>query len=1199
MLYWFHSSRKTDLFFEPTAASDRERAIVIHKVNVLLALGEILPTLVPLVMKAKGAIIVADQNQQLVLHQAHVHLLLEQMPAIAWTTGDDLRVTSVAGREAVARGMTTDRILGRSLIDIVNEHAGLEGVLAAHYHALEGQRATYDANVEGRAFHGVVEPLCNDAGQIIGCVGLGLDVTRRRRIEDAFGGELDATRRELEALAERSSALLPEHRSLVEEVLKSSFAAVETLQEATEAMRRQNEGLAVAHNDLEASRRRYQDLFESAPDGYLVTDPAGVLHRANRAAVELLGVREETLRDKPLVVYVAEEDRDEFRRRLDRVRAGEEPSGEWKLHVRSDNAIFLATLTVAPIRDRQGELTSLRWLLRDISPSKRVEEREQLLEETRAAAEEAQAASSLLRTLLDTMPVGVVVCNAEGSLLMTNPPGEEILGGQVYGSIEQPKRTYTPLRPDGSPFPTEDMPLVRAMKLGETVENVEILIRREHGDERALLVGAAPVRDETGKVVSGVTVFQDITVRKQAERERERLANLIEQERNLLQTVMENTRAHLAYLDADFTFVMVNSTYAEGSGYSQEELIGRNHFDLFPHAENQAIFEQVRETGEPVTFHAKPFEFPDQPERGTTYWDWTLVPVKEKDKVQGLVLSLADVTEQEQARQTLRRYADRLRGLHEIDQAILAAQSVDEIAEVALTRVPQLLDCVRASVKLYDLEAGEISLLAVRADEETRIGKGWRGAIDDEWARRLEDLRRGATVTIEDVQQAPSGSLWQEALRAEHVRALVIVPLLIEGKLIGSLNLGMRTPEQLTSGQMDIARELASQLAIGVQQARLREQVQRHAQELEERVERRTAALQASQARLHSIFKDAAIGIALMNREGQIVQSNPAFQEILGYTGEELQGMDFAMLSHPDDKDADEDLYKILVAEGRNRYVAEKRLVRKDGRLIWTNVTLSVVQGVRRRPQFFIGMVEDVTERRQAQEALIQAEKLAITGRMAASLAHEINNPLQSVIGCLGLAQESLDEGEKEDASQFLQITLEELRRTAGIVAEMRDIHRRSEPEERELTDVNALMKQVLVLSQKKCENRRVEVIWRAADDLPSLMLAPDRIQQVFLNLVLNAIDAMPNGGRLEVSTIRTGASPGVSVAFADSGVGIAPDDLPRVFDPFYTDKPEGLGLGLFISKNIVENHGGRIEVESQLGAGTTFTVWLPADDRS
>jgi len=183
--------------------------------------------------------------------------------------------------------------------------------------------------------------------------------------------------------------------------------------------------------------------------------------------------------------------------------------------------------------------------------------------------------------------------------------------------------------------------------------------------------------------------------------------------------------------------------------------------------------------------------------------------------------------------------------------------------------------------------------------------------------------------------------------------------------------------------------------------------------------------------------------------------------------------------------------------------------------------------------------VEDITEQKQIQQALIQSEKLAVTGRLAASLAHEINNPLQSVIGCLGLAEESLAEG--EDAGEFLQIATEELERAAGIVTQLRDLTRPSKPEERNPTDVNALLEQVLMLTKKQCQKYQVEVNWEAADDLPPLMLVPDRMRQVFLNLVLNAVEAMPEGGRLQVGTIRTSDPAGICVSFADSGRGIGP----------------------------------------------------------
>jgi PAS domain S-box-containing protein len=144
----------------------------------------------------------------------------------------------------------------------------------------------------------------------------------------------------------------------------------------------------------------------------------------------------------------------------------------------------------------------------------------------------------------------------------------------------------------------------------------------------------------------------------QATRQRqhtETLAKALKRERDALEVIMENTGAHLAYLDPDFNFARVNSAYAKGSGYTIDELIGRNHFDLFPNKENQAIFEMVRNTGNSVEFHDKPFEYKDQPWRGITYWDWTLVPVKDTSgHVQGLVLSLVDATKRKRLEHNLR-----------------------------------------------------------------------------------------------------------------------------------------------------------------------------------------------------------------------------------------------------------------------------------------------------------------------------------------------------------------------------------------------------------------------------------------------------------------------------------------------------------------------------------------------------------------
>ncbi len=237
-------------------------------------------------------------------------------------------------------------------------------------------------------------------------------------------------------------------------------------------------------------------------------------------------------------------------------------------------------------------------------------------------------------------------------------------------------------------------------------------------------------------------------------------------------------------------------------------------------------------------------------------------------------------------------------------------------------------------------------------------------------------------------------------------------------------------------------------------------------------------------------------------------------------------------------------------------------------------------------------ILEDITEEKETQDALARAEKLALAGKLAAASAHEINNPLQSAIGCLGLAEESLREG--EDVTPYLTVGLQELKRAARIVGQLRDLSRAVEPDQKEPTDVNSLLDHVVILSRRQCEDGHIDVRVETEWDLPSVTVAPDQIEQVLLNLVLNAIDAMPDGGELRLKTTRTRDPDGVSVSITDSGLGIPPDAISQLLEPFYTTKSHGLGLGLFVSENIVDEHKGRIDVDSRPGEGSTFTVWVP-----
>jgi PAS domain S-box-containing protein len=368
---------------------------------------------------------------------------------------------------------------------------------------------------------------------------------------------------------------------------------------------------------------------------------------------------------------------------------------------------------------------------------------------------------------------------------------------------------------------------------------------------------------------------------------------------------------------------------------------------------------------------------------------------------------------------------------------------------------------------------------------------------------------------------------------------------------------------------------------------------------LEQQVAARTAQLRASEARFRAVFEQSALGIALLDKKGRVLAGNPALREMLGRSREDLVGQLFARFAHPDEEiSSDVRTYRQIAAGEQDHARVETRYVGVDGEVRWANLVLSLVRDSRGEPVFVIAMVEDITERKQAQAALVRSEKLATTGRLAASLAHEINNPLQSVIGCLGLAEESLTEGDDEDLDEYIGMGLEELRRAARIVSRLRDVSRPVASDGGSPTDVNELVERVLTLTRSQVKDGRIEVVRRMADDLPKLKVVPDRMQQVVLNLVLNAVEAMSQGGTLELTTWCDEGRDEVCLAVSDSGMGISPDLKPHLFDPFFSTKEDGTGLGLFVSQNIVQESGGRIEVKSQVGEGTTFTVRLPVDRR-
>lgn len=345
-----------------------------------------------------------------------------------------------------------------------------------------------------------------------------------------------------------------------------------------------------------------------------------------------------------------------------------------------------------------------------------------------------------------------------------------------------------------------------------------------------------------------------------------------------------------------------------------------------------------------------------------------------------------------------------------------------------------------------------------------------------------------------------------------------------------------------------------------------------------------------SESKFRAVADTAASAIYIHDGD-KLLYVNRAAEEITGYPAEELLGMEMWRIVHPDDRGLvqERSAKRLGGVTVPTRY--EYRIIRKDGRIRWLDFSASEVMFGGKRA--VLGTAFDVTERKQTEIALRNSEKLAATGRMAATIAHEINNPLASVMNLiylLGMNPTLDDQGRR-----YADMAQQELGRVVHIVRQTLGFYRESSTPV--MVDLSDLVENVLQLYERKIRSNRTAIVrdYKAAGVVEGF---PGEMRQVFSNLIVNAIEAMQNGGTLtlRVSTgrdWRTGVR-SAKVLISDTGPGISPQNLQHIFEPFFTTKGErGTGLGLWVTHGIVQKHHGRILVRSRAKGGTTGTCFL------
>jgi PAS domain S-box-containing protein len=527
-------------------------------------------------------------------------------------------------------------------------------------------------------------------------------------------------------------------------------------------------------------------------------------------------------------------------------------------------------------------------------------------------------------------------------------------------------------------------------------------------------------------------------------------------------------------------------------------------------------------------------------------------------------------------------------GQLDVETVVKASQALS--SEMVLPRLIETL--MRIVVEHAGAERGLLLLLrgdTPRIEAEATTGRG-----------RVEVTVRQADVTPTDLPRSvlhyvirtrervvlDDASVRNEYSEDEYVRqtrprSVLCLPIVRQTQLVGALYLENNlTPRAFTSDRVAVLEVLAGQAAISLENTRL------------------YSDLQEREAKIHRLVESNIIGIVISDVEGRIVDANDAFLEMVGYGRADLVS---GQIRWPEMTPAE----WLTVTEGAVARMSatgscepfEKEFFRKDGSRVPVLMGAAALEGSREEA---VAFVLDLTERKRAEGALRQAQadlahvgRVTTLGEMAASIAHEVNQPLSGVVinanACLRFltgATPNLDE-----VRDGLQAIARDGRRASDVIARIRALARRT-PGEKAPLDINEVIREVVVLAEGEARRTHAGVRIELAGDLPRVAGDAVQLQQVVLNLLLNGLDAMhaeAAGPRELVISTQREAGTRVRVAVRDSGSGIDPQSAARIFDPFYTTKRNGIGMGLSISRSIVEQHGGRIWAVPNDGPGTTF----------
>ena len=596
--------------------------------------------------------------------------------------------------------------------------------------------------------------------------------------------------------------------------------------------------------------------------------------------------------------------------------------------------------------------------------------------------------------------------------------------------------------------------------------------------------------------------------------------------------------------------------------------------------------------------------FPDKGKTGKWFF-FTAAPIRGPEgNIVGSIETLWDTTESKQMQCERENHIHQLSTLLSICTALGASLDIEESFRIVTNQI--IANFNVDSVGIYLMEGNsDLRVVYSYGYSESFYQKGSKIGPDSIIG---ETARKGRTAIFEDVTTV--NTPYKEIVSKEGLKSVAYLPLVSKEGSFGMVRMSSHTSRRFSEDDKKLLELISNRIALVIENARLHHQLKMFSRDLELKVKKKTEELEESyrklaisEERYRATFDADPNPIFLMSRRSlRLLDVNATAVDCYGYPRDELLKMSFWDLGCRNDPEMMDGLKHISL--NQLNFYPKRTHRRKGGDPFYVNIHLRLGRYLKR--DILIATTTDVTENVEKEVQLVQAGKMATLGTMAAGMAHEINQPLNVIQVCADYFLKMVKKGEeigRMDLGTMADEVRSNVQRAAEIIKHMRDFARQSEVVKSKL-DINDPIRDVFKILGQQLRVHQIEPDLDLDDTLPQVMADHNRLEQVFINFVTNAMDALDNKDKMmdqewkRVLGIKSFSEGGqVIVTVCDNGTGIPREMIDKIFDPFFTTKDigKGTGLGMSISYGIVRDFGGAIEVKSEVGKGTTFTLRFPS----